>query len=277
MEENLGSAMTLQNLADRLGYSLYYFIRLFRGVTGHSPKSYLNRRRITRAWEDLQAGEKKVIDLAYDYGFGTPESFSRAFHKQLGCNPGEVRRGGGVDRTNLQSPLTGEKLEYLRLVPHQEPELVDFGPLCLAGISVLYEESMPEDLSAPWQTLAENRTLIDSRRIPEKYYQVQSWLPNQSYGSLFFFMALEVKDCSDIPMPFTARTIPRQKYLRFFHRGFSNKVGLTYEYIYRNYLPETDYKLPHLFNFEYYPPDHKGPYDEESVSEIYIPVSLSDQ
>ena len=51
----------------------------------------------------------------------------------------------------------------------------------------------------------------------------------------------------------------------------------TYEYIYRSYLPETDFGLPHLYNFEYYPPDYRGPYDEESVSDIYIPVSLRQQ
>ncbi len=49
IEENLKSDMSLQDLSNRLGYSQYYFIRLFKGVTGYSPKAYLNRRRITEA------------------------------------------------------------------------------------------------------------------------------------------------------------------------------------------------------------------------------------
>ena len=274
IEKNLKTELSVQGLADKLGYSVYYFIRLFSGIIGYSPKSYILKRKITEAAEELMASDKKIIDVAYDYAFGSPETFSRAFLKQTGINPGQMKSGGRINSELLLRPLTAEKLEYIRSIPHKEPELIDFGPLHLIGMPLYYSEDMPDDLSAPWNAFVNNVNSITSRVIPERYYQVQYWFPNQDYGSVFFYIALEAQPDAGIPIQFTAKTLPAQKYLRFYHRGFSNKVGMTYEYIYNTYLPDTDYKLPHLFNFEYYPPEHKGPYDENSVSEIYIPVTV---
>ena len=273
IEDNLRRDVSVNEISEKLGFSVYYFIRLFKGITGYSPKSYINKRKVTEAVKELNTDGKKVIDAAFDFGFGSPESFTRAFQKQIGFNPGLLKQGKKPSAESLVERLTAEELENRRNQPLKEPELVDFGPLHLIGMPLYYNEEMPDDLSAPWNALVNNRSSIQYRVIPEKYYQLQYWLPNQDYGSLFFFIALEVERFGDIPIQFTAKSIPQQKYLRFYHKGLSNKVGLTYQYIYNTYLPETEYKLPHLFNFEYYPPDHKGPYDESSVSEIYIPVS----
>lgn len=133
---------------------------------------------------------------------------------------------------------------------------------------------MPDDLSDPWQTLLDNRDVIAGKKYPERFYQVQFWMPKREYESLFFFLALEVENIENIPIQFTAKTLPEQQYLRFYHRGYANQVGLTYDYIYNNYLPDTNFKLPHHFNFEYYGKESLGPYNENSVSEIYIPVTV---
>ena len=273
IESNLKSSMSVQDLSDRLGFSVYYFIRLFKGITGYSPKSYMLKRKLTEALLDLKHGDKRVTDAAFDYGFGSPETFSKAFQKYFGFNPGSMNADLKTDSANLMPRLSAEKLEFIRHIPDKEPELVDYGPLNLIGMPLYYNGDMPGDLSAPWNAFINNIDSIHRRIKPEKYYQVQYWFPNQDYGSIFFFLALEVTDYADIPIQFTAKTLPARKYLKFYHHGLSNKVGFTYDYIYNTYLPETDYKLPHLFNFEYYPPEHKGPYNEDSVSEIYIPVS----
>jgi AraC family transcriptional regulator len=272
IEENLRSDMSVYDISRRLGFSLYYFSRLFKGITGVSPKSYILHRKITESVRDVMKTDARIIDIAYMYGFGTPESFTRAFQRIMGANPSDIRKERTADRGRLLCPITREKIEHRRHVVKKEPELVEMGPIYLVGLPFYYELGQADDLSSPWQKLIENIAAIPDRIIPEKYYQVQYWFADQDEGSIFFYIALEVHSFNDIPIQFTAKVLPRQTYLKFLHKGFSNKVGLTYQYIYEEYLPETDYKLPHLFNFEYYGPEHKGPYNEESVSEIYIPV-----
>lgn len=272
IENSLKDNISIHTLAKDLGFSIYYFSRLFKGITGLTPKNYMLCRKITESVSDILNTEKTMIDIAYDYGFGTPESFTRAFQKVIGSNPSDIRKTGKVDRCKLIQPITRERIERTVFLPKNEPELVELGPIQLIGIPFYFELCNKDDLSNPWQNLIDNAAAIPDKKIPEKFYQVQYWFPDQEHDSMFFFIALEVNSFQEIPIQFTAKTLPRLKYLKFLHKGYSNKVGYTYRYIYEEWLPESDYKLPYLFNFEYYGDQHKGPYNEDSISEIYIPV-----
>ncbi len=274
IEKNLRSDMTVYAVSQRFGFSLYYFSRLFKGITGYSPKTYMLNRKITESVNDVLNGDKKIIEVAFDFGFSTPETFSRAFQKIIGVNPSDIRKRGSVDKNKLSYPITKEKIELTKNIPKNEPELIDLGPLYLVGIPFYYEFTAADDLSKQWQNLTNNVSVISNRIIPEKYFQVQYWFEDQDPGSIFFFVCLEVSSFEEVPIQFTAKKLPEMKYLKFLHKGLSNKVAYTYQYIYEQYLPDTDYKLPHLFNFEFYGDQHKGPYNEDSISEIYIPVEI---
>jgi AraC family transcriptional regulator len=274
MEENLKSSLTIFEVSERLGFSVYYFSRLFKGITGVSPKNYMLKRKISRSAEDVQNTEKKLMDIALDYGFGSSESYSRAFCKIIGMNPSDLRKNGAEIGFKLFPRITKGKIERRAFTENQEPELIEFGPLHLVGLPFYYDTCRVNDLSKPWSQLTRNIAFIKSRVRPEKYYQMQYWFPDQDTDSMFFFIALEVESLDEIPVQFTAKTLPRMHYLKFFHKGLSGQVGRTYQFIYDKWLPETSYKLPHFFNFEYYGDRHLGPYNEESVSEIYIPVKV---
>ncbi|MCG8453651.1 MAG: AraC family transcriptional regulator [Spirochaetales bacterium] len=275
IEEQLHCALNVQNLAEKIGYSVHYFTHLFKGITGHSPGAYLQKRRITKAWEKLREGKHSVTEVALDMGFQSPESFSRAFRNQLGISPRTAFNPLEPKPTNLLMPLTGEKIEaYRRMAENHSPELITKGPLNLIGLPLYGHPDQLKDFSKPWETLFSHKDSIPSRVVPERYYQVQYWLPDQESDELFFLFALEGLNLQNVPLQFTTKQLPEQLYLRFFHHGPSHKVGKTYEYIYQSYLPETDYKLSAFFNFEYYPPHFTSPHDEYAVSEIYIPVQL---
>jgi AraC family transcriptional regulator len=272
IEENIKSGITVQNISEKIGFSLYYFSRLFKGITGYSPKSYMLKRKITKSVTDVLSNKKNITDIAFEYGFGTTETFSRAFQKVIGKNPSEIRKTGEVDKHKLFFPVTKEKIENTSAKLNKDPVLLEMGPLYLTGIPFYFEAGWMEDLANPWQYLHKNISVIKNRIIPEKFYQMQYWFPEQDEGSIFFFVAVEVENLKDIPVQFTGKLIPKLKFLKFLHKGHSNRVGYTYQYIYEQYFPDTDYKLPYLFNFEYYGDQYKGPFNDDSISEIYIPV-----
>ncbi len=275
MEKNLKSDITIYSISSQFNFSLYYFSRLFKGITGYSPKSYLLHRQITEAAKDLLNTKRKIIEIALDYGFSTPESFSRAFQKIMGCNPSETRKSSFADPAKMLSPITKDKIEKTHYLEKQEPEFLKLDVIKLVGIPFYYDLTLKNDLSEPWQHLIKNVTSIENRIIPEKYYQVQFWLPDQDPSTMYFFIAVEVSKITDIPIQFTAKTLPEQTYLKFLHKGRANTVGLTYQWIYDTWLPDTEYRLPHLYNFEFCGDQYTGPYDDESISEIYIPVDYT--
>ena len=69
-----------------------YLQKGFKLVTGYSIAEYVRNRRLYLAGLEMIAGREKVIDLAYQYGYDTPESFSKAFSRFHGVSPAQLRQ-----------------------------------------------------------------------------------------------------------------------------------------------------------------------------------------
>ncbi|MBN2274747.1 MAG: AraC family transcriptional regulator [Bacteroidales bacterium] len=273
IENNLKEEIDVFKVSREVCYSLYHFIRLFQSITGFSPGNYIQQRRLSQAVDELRNTGKKVADIAYDFQFGSPESFTRAFRKQFHVNPTEIRSGISLSSLALVSPITPDFIYQSGKVRNTPPELVVLPEKTLVGISFFISDSAGvNDLSKEWTRLINEVNTIKNRTVPERYYQVQFWSDTQELGGMYFFTGVEVTKPADVDSLFVIKNLPRGKYLRFIHKGFSNKVGYTYKYIYNQFLPDTEYKLTKPFNFEFYGEKYKGPFNEQSESEIYIPV-----
>ena len=71
--------------------SEYHFKRMFSSLSGIALSEYIRRRRLTLAALDLKASDLRIIDVAVKYGYGSADSFSRAFHSVHGILPSEAR------------------------------------------------------------------------------------------------------------------------------------------------------------------------------------------
>ena len=274
IEQNLKSEIDGMQVARHVCYSLYHFIRLFQSVTGFSPKSYIQQRRLTEAVNELRNTQKKVSEIAYDYQFGSPEAFTRAFKKQFGINPREIRNEYPISSLLLINCITEESIDRTDNVRDAAPELLSLEERTLVGLSFfLPDDTIITDLSKEWGRLFREVESIPHKIEPWRFYQLQYWSDQQELGGMYFFTGVEVEKIENLNPLFVIKTIPAGNYLRFIHRGLSNKVGYTYHYIYNQFLPETSYVLSKPFNFEYYGDCYKGACNEESESEIYIPIN----
>jgi len=273
IESHLKNDVKVLEIANEVCYSFYHFIRLFHSITGYSPQSYIQQRRLSDAALELRDSKKKIVDIAYEYQFGSPESFSRAFRKNFRINPTEVRKGHSLLTLPLLKPITPEYIYQSDKLRNAPPELVECEERLLAGISFfVHNEDEVEDLSREWTLFLNEVHTIRAKITPERFYQVQFWSDNQDLNGLYFFTGVEITQAENINPLFVLKTIPAGKYLRFIHKGLANKVGYTYKYIYNQFLPNTEYKLNIPFNFEHYGEKCLGPYNEHSESEIYIPI-----
>lgn len=92
IECNLGDSLSLAALSAQAGISDFHFNRMFKTVSGMTLKQYVLGRKLSRACEQIAATDQTVLDIALNLGFEYPEVFSRAFKKQFGIAPTEVRR-----------------------------------------------------------------------------------------------------------------------------------------------------------------------------------------
>jgi AraC family transcriptional regulator, regulatory protein of adaptative response / methylated-DNA-[protein]-cysteine methyltransferase len=86
-------APTLRELADRAELSPSYFHRLFKTVTGVTPKGYAASYRAERMRTELaEAGT--VTEAIYAAGFGSSSRFYDQSSKRLGMTPSQYKAGG---------------------------------------------------------------------------------------------------------------------------------------------------------------------------------------
>ena len=91
IQKNPKDNLSLQSIADNAGFSLTYFDAIFRQHTGYSPVEYSRIYKLTRSALELRRTQKTVLDIAFDFGYASPESFARAFKSFYSITPSEYR------------------------------------------------------------------------------------------------------------------------------------------------------------------------------------------
>ena len=83
----------LDTLATAVGMSRFHFHRVFKSITGLTPKAYANAHRSDRIREQL-ARKTTVTDAIYDAGYNSSGRFYATSAKVLGMTPRNFRAGG---------------------------------------------------------------------------------------------------------------------------------------------------------------------------------------
>ena len=87
MEQHVGRALPLEELACKLDLSPRQLERLFKAQTGKSPQTFAKHMRLrTAAWL-LTSSDRTVADIATSCGFSDASHLGREFRKQFGMPP----------------------------------------------------------------------------------------------------------------------------------------------------------------------------------------------
>ena len=114
MQVDLGADLSTPALAASTGMSSSHFHDVFRRATGETVKQYTLRLRLERAAFRLLTERTSVAAIAFDLGFGSHETFTRAFRRSYQMAPSDFRRQlrppspalGGAATTVLTLALT---------------------------------------------------------------------------------------------------------------------------------------------------------------------------
>jgi AraC family transcriptional regulator len=273
VEKNLKEEITIADIADAVYYSLYHFCRTFNAVIHHTPYDYLMRRRLSESARELVETNKKIIDIAMDYRFNSPETYSRAFKRMLGMQPNQWRKQGKLDKRLLMSRLTLDHIKHRNKGDFLKPVSIKKDAFQVAGIMTLANND-PTVISHLWellgQVLAESKNTTKAK--PGNYYGI-SWYPKdwQQHGFLYL-AANEMQSQEAVNPALVVKTIPSLTYARFIHKGPGKDIKLTLDYIYQTWLPKSGKNLCYPLEIEHYGGNLRDWDSEESQWEVYIPV-----
>ncbi len=130
IEDHITEELDYDTIAAQGFSSSYHFQRIFSLLCGMTLGEYIRNRRLSLAGAELAAGKIKVIDAALKYGYESPDSFAKAFHKFHGISPSAAKMNGSslksFSRLTLKISLEGGSLMDYRIEEKGEMILTGF-------------------------------------------------------------------------------------------------------------------------------------------------------
>jgi len=148
IEKNLKNKFSLEGLSCYMGYSPYYCSFKFHQITGLSIRRYVLLRRLYLSTKDL-ASDRKIIDVAMEYGYSSQEAYSRAFKSVFGINPREFQLHPRPVQSFIKLTLNregewcwmnGSRKKEVEQLQSEKKELFDKDVLNILNGQVMYEE-----------------------------------------------------------------------------------------------------------------------------------------
>ncbi|XXM72155.1 effector binding domain-containing protein [Lysinibacillus sphaericus] len=268
IEENLQEKIELDELAHITLSSKFHFQRMFHIVTGFTVADYIRRRRLTLAAQELTDTGRRVIDVAFQYGYETPEAFSKAFRKVHGVSPSAVRESGAslkaFPRISFQIQLKGEKEMDYKIVHRESFNVIGKGLRMKTADGENHQE-----IPRFWGELNQNGT---SRAICSEAGRSEMMGIcmefNHPEEEFTYFIGAESEGAGDT---FESKKIPAATWAVFTSIGpMPHAIQHVWERIYSEWFPSTGYEHAGGPEFELYPSGNVE--DGDYRSEVWIPI-----
>lgn len=217
IEINLAYKVNVLDLAKQLELSPWHFQRLFKSIVGDSIGSYIRGRRLSKAAELLSTTSRTIIDIAFEVGFNSHESFTRSFKSFFKYSPKEYRKVKTKVLTNQKPILSPELLSHLVDGMNLEPLIIDLPKQYIIGL----ETSVPSPFTTldpicnsvgeTWFKLFDRENEIigsDNSKLcaltisPSGFY---------TEDVLRYIAGIPVENIDNIPHGMTSFIIPKQK------------------------------------------------------------------
>lgn len=121
IEDHIAQEMKLEELAAVAALSPFYFQRLFTRLVRRPVGEYIKLRRLARAADTLNCKDRRILDIALEYGFNSHETFTKAFKSAFGITPDEYRK----NPVHLNQIVKPELLLNYTMIDEDVPLITD--------------------------------------------------------------------------------------------------------------------------------------------------------
>ena len=131
IETHSSKRIILEEIAEYSFLSKFHFHRVFKSIIGDTAKEYLTRLRLEKSAILLKNTEKTIAQIAYDCGYGSPETFTRAFRAFFSTTPTHFRETSKKEIIEKAIFYSNTSFDDLHISP---PKIIEKASLNLAYI-----------------------------------------------------------------------------------------------------------------------------------------------
>ncbi len=293
IEAHLKEKLTIEMISQHVGYSLYHFCRVFQISMGVPVMEYVRKRRLSIASTELYKG-RRILDIAFDYGFETQSGFTKAFRKEFGYSPTQY----AIRMTEIQAYMSGTKTTFEHGGYDMVPQIITKPSFKIAVFGIktnIADGSFTKDVAAFWNnydTHGWEGKLYDQLN-PPKHGEVGICVPeSRDSDSLIYLFGVIVEDFDKVTPDMITLEVPEATYAVFTtppvdvtadsenaktNRGdFPKAIRQTWQYIFQEWFQDSGYEYDDTkLDFEFY--DERCHFRPDTVMDIYVPVIKKEQ
>lgn len=101
MKKHCREKISVSDIADGIGYSKYYFCRVFKQATGFTVNEYLNSLKVEQAYAYLKKEGLSISEASAKCGFSDTSYFTKIFKKYMHTLPSQVQ-SADPNRTDIR-------------------------------------------------------------------------------------------------------------------------------------------------------------------------------
>jgi AraC family transcriptional regulator len=271
IEENIRSPMTVADVAESVSYSLFHFCRVFNHATHHTPYDYLIRRRLAESVRSLLDSQKTILEIALEYQFSNPETFSRAFRRMFGVLPSESRKEGRIDLRQLMPRWTLAHLEHINKGPFLLPKVEEVEAFHVAGVMTLVRQDL-KVIQELWAWLKHELGKLSGRLTSSELFGISLYSEDGDPGSYPYMAGVAWDRAEEVGGALVVKRFPAMKVARFIHKGSLFEVPLTLDYVYHAWLPRSGEQLSFPWVIESHGKEGWEAKGTESETAVAIPI-----
>ena len=238
-------------------------------LCGITAGDYIRQRRLSAAGLEVLTTDRKIIDIALEFGYDSPDSFTKAFVRFHGLTPAALRKSGGAVRSfaplRIKVTLEGGQNMDCKITKKEA-----FTVLCRA------KTFKYEDAAAQVPRFWAEHFAAGGGKVVCGMYGIN--LDESMGGNEFEYLIADNYDpAREVPDGFTTRTVPAHTWAVFPCTGRMPQAlqGLNQQ-IFSQWLPTNpDYKIAAGINVELYSDASRfedGTQDQDYYCEVWVPV-----
>lgn len=215
---HLSETITLADLSKVSFYSPWHSYRLFVEMLKITPADYIRKFRLSNSALKLRDEKKKIIDIAFEFGFNSVDGYQRAFYREFGCNPHEYAlcpvpiylfTPYGIKYTKIKKEIKMENVKNIFIQIIEKPARK---VLIKRGIKAKHYFTYCEEVGCEiWGLLLSMPSISNE--------PVSLWLPKHliKENTSTYVQGVEVALDYDgvVPYGFDVIELPAAKYLKF--------------------------------------------------------------
>ena len=264
INNHLDETLDLKKLANEAALSDFHFHRIFKALKGEAIGGYITRLRLEAIARLLRYTTLTIEEIAFNIGYETTASLSKAFKKQYGISPTEYR-------TNKDTYIMKKEIINPDLAL-KTPKIVTLEPKNLIYVALTGAYGSLDYGKAYEQLWA----VIKAQKLFTKGIEsicISYDDPKITEGSLQRSDVCLAIHKPAIPQEeVSCKTLAGGKYAVFFYQGSYENLSQVYDTAVR-WVMDHEYTLREEPFFEKYLNDARRTPKEKLKTEIYIPIN----